>query len=233
MTKTDLRIVKTLRQIDRAFLKILNVCPFQKITVDMLCKEALINRSTFYKYYLDKYDLLEKYLKKTLNEFRENINVEFINAAPSNIHDISYIKNFEAALSFIAGKKEEYEILWSTSLEEPVFHEMTVIVHDSILAAMEPAVDQTPQKIKCADLYAHLFASNMMSLVLWWFKYYDTVTMKDVEEIMTDNMHFGLFKTFKIQMERTVKSRKHITGSGTPAGTSARRATSLRSRKDD
>lgn len=105
MAKTDLRIIKTLKQIDCALLDSLKVCPFHKITVEMLCKNALINRSTFYKYYLDKYDLLEKYLRKTLDEFRENINVEFINAEPSTIHNISYIKNFEAALTFIAEKK--------------------------------------------------------------------------------------------------------------------------------
>ena len=202
MAKTDLRIIKTLQQIDRALLDTLKVCPFRRITVDMLCKEALINRSTFYKYYQDKYDLLERYLQKTLDEFRENINVEFINADPSTIHDIRYNKNFESALTFSAGKKERYEILWSSSLDQPVFNEMTRIVHDNILAAMKPVKDRTPQKEKCADLYAHLFASNMMSLILWWFKYYDTVTMKDIEEIMTDNMHLGLFKTFKNQMEK-------------------------------
>lgn len=202
MAKTDLRIIKTLKQIDCALLDSLKVCPFHKITVEMLCKNALINRSTFYKYYLDKYDLLEKYLRKTLDEFRENINVEFINAEPSTIHNISYIKNFEAALTFIAEKKEIYEILWSTSLDQPVFNEMTRIVHDNILATMKPVADRTPQKEKYADLYAHLFASNMMSLILWWFKYYDTVSMKDIEEIMTDNMHLGLFRTFKIQMKK-------------------------------
>ncbi|MBM6852862.1 TetR/AcrR family transcriptional regulator [Mediterraneibacter glycyrrhizinilyticus] len=207
MAKTDLRIIKTLKQIDLALLSSLKVCPFHKITVDMLCKSALINRSTFYKYYLDKYDLLDKFLKKTLDEFRENINVEFINADPSDIHDGIYIKNYESALTFISGKKEVYQILWSTSLDQPVFNEMTRIVHDNILAAMKPVSDRSPQQEKYADLYAHLFASNMMSLVLWWFKYYDSVSMKDVEEIMTDNMHLGLFKTFKIRM-RAAEAQK-------------------------
>lgn len=200
MGKTDLRIVKTLHQIDRSLLECLKSCPFQKITVDMLCKHALINRSTFYKYYLDKYDLLDKYICRTLDEFRENINVEFINADPSNIHDISYIRNFKTALEFIAGKKEVYEILWNTTLDIQIFNEMTRIVHDNILAALLPMTDRTLRKEKYEDLYAHLFASNMMSLVLWWFKYYDSVSMKNVEDIMTSNMHLGLFRTFKMQL---------------------------------
>ena len=68
MTTKDLRIIKTLQQIDRALLELLNELPFQKITVQLLCERALINRSTFYKYYTDKYDLLDRYLNKILLE---------------------------------------------------------------------------------------------------------------------------------------------------------------------
>ena len=203
MGKTDLRIVKTLHQIDTGLLECLKLCPFQKITVDMLCKHALINRSTFYKYYLDKYDLLDKYIQRTLDDFQKNMNVEFINAEPSTIRNVSYIRNFKSSLEFIAGKKEEYELLWSILLPIQIFREMTQIVHSNILSALQPIIAGESQKEKYGDLYAHLFASNMMSLVLWWFKYYDSVTLEDVKEIMTDNMSLGLFKTFKIQMNPT------------------------------
>lgn len=202
MEKTDLRIVKTLRQIDQALIDSLAVCPFQKLTVDMLCRSALINRSTFYKYYLDKYDLLDKYLDRTLTEFRENINVEFINADPSNIHNVCYIKNYEQALQFIKEKKEEYQILWNASIDRQIFNEMTRIVRDNILVTLSPSSAQGSDLKKYEDLYASLFASNMMSLVQWWFEYSDSVSMKDVEKIMTDNMHLGLFKTFKNQMKK-------------------------------
>lgn len=202
MEKTDLRIVKTLHQIDRALLDGLKTCLFQKITVEMLCKNAMINRSTFYKYYLDKYDLLDKYLSRILDEFQENMNAAFINADPSHIHDLYYIKNFEAALKYIAKYRETYQILWNASIDRKIYNEMTQIVHDNILSAFERQPQPSSQKKKYADLYAFLFASNMMSLIQWWFEYYDTVTMKEVREIMTDNMHHGLFKTFKTLMEK-------------------------------
>lgn len=202
MDRTDLRIVKTHLQIDQALLDCLKDHPFQKITVDMLCRKALINRSTFYKYYLDKYDLMDKYLDKTLEEFRQNIQVDFINAAPARISDLCYIKSYESSLKFIGSKKTEYEILWNAAIDRQLFNEMTRIVHDKILGALQPMAHQTPIIQKYSALYAHLFSSNMMSLVLWWFEYYDQVSMKEVEEIMTDNMRLGLFKTFRKIMER-------------------------------
>lgn len=47
MPQTDLRVVKTLKQIDQALLESLSEMPFEKITVDQLCQTAIINRSTF------------------------------------------------------------------------------------------------------------------------------------------------------------------------------------------
>lgn len=202
MDRTDLRIVKTLKQIDQALLDCLKEHSFQKITVEMLCRKALINRSTFYKYYLDKYDLLDKYLERTLDEFRQNIRVDFINASPARISDLCYMKSYESALKFIGEKKKEYEILWNASIDRPVFNEMTRIIHDNITGALKPMAHQTPIIEKYSALYAHLFASNMMSLVLWWFEYYDQVSIEEVEEIMNDHMRLGLFKTFRKMMER-------------------------------
>ena len=90
MTTKDLRIIKTLQQIDRALLELLNELPFQKITVQLLCEQALINRSTFYKYYTDKYDLLDRYLNKILQEFKQQVNVDFVVTNPSVTDDECY-----------------------------------------------------------------------------------------------------------------------------------------------
>ena len=35
----------------------------EKITVDQICEEANVHRSTFYRYFTDKYDLLEYVFK--------------------------------------------------------------------------------------------------------------------------------------------------------------------------
>lgn len=42
-----------------ALQNLLRIFPIEKITIDQICKEAGIHRSTFYRYFQDKYDLLE------------------------------------------------------------------------------------------------------------------------------------------------------------------------------
>lgn len=196
MQTTDLRVVKTLKQIDQALLESLADTPFEKITVDQLCRAALINRSTFYKYYTSKYDLMERYLQKALDGFRRQVDVAFVNASPDTIHNLVYQKNFESTLKFLYKHKEEYTLLWSIPLEESVFSRMVDLVHDAILEKL-PAQDPPDPY---ADLYARLFASDMMTMVRWRFRYEDTVTARDVQDIMRNNMKQGMFRTFREQM---------------------------------
>jgi len=71
--KEDLRVIKTKRNIESTFLRLLKEKTFEKITVLMLLDEALISKGTFYAHYLDKYDLAEKTANRFLNEFRSSI----------------------------------------------------------------------------------------------------------------------------------------------------------------
>lgn len=50
----DLRIKKTYRALIDAFTKLLEEQPYENITVAMLCDEAMIRRTTFYKHFADK-----------------------------------------------------------------------------------------------------------------------------------------------------------------------------------
>jgi AcrR family transcriptional regulator len=56
--KTDLRIVKTKKVLFDTLLKLMRQKNFDKIKISDICDEALINRSTFYAHYEDKYELL-------------------------------------------------------------------------------------------------------------------------------------------------------------------------------
>lgn len=50
----DLRVVKTINNIENVFLDLLQERDFSAITVQDILDRALINRKTFYRYYKDK-----------------------------------------------------------------------------------------------------------------------------------------------------------------------------------
>ena len=57
--KEDLCVQKTKKNIKEPFLTLLEEKPLDKIHVQEILDTVQINRATFYKYYLDKYDLAE------------------------------------------------------------------------------------------------------------------------------------------------------------------------------
>lgn len=75
------------------------------------------------------------------------------------------------------------------------------VIHDNILDNL-CAESEVSSPDLYADLYARLFASDMMTLVRWWFRYEETVTIKEVQEIMMKNMKQGMFRTFREHVEK-------------------------------
>lgn len=58
--KSDARVRYTKMVIKNSFVKLLAKKPLTRVIVKEICELSEINRATFYKYYCDPYDLLEK-----------------------------------------------------------------------------------------------------------------------------------------------------------------------------
>ena len=72
---------------------------------------------------------------------------------------------------------------------------MVEAVHQAILEKLAAGKADPPDQY--ADLYARLFASDMMTMVRWWMHYEDRVSITDVQELMMNNMKQGMFRTFR------------------------------------
>ena len=76
----DLRVIKTRESIQTQMIRLLETVPFEKITVNQLIAACRINRSTFYRNYEDKYDLIRKICQEQLNEI-QNVSAALNNEA--------------------------------------------------------------------------------------------------------------------------------------------------------
>jgi AcrR family transcriptional regulator len=60
----DLRIQRTRKLLRQALFELTTEQGFAAVTVRDIAARAMVNRSTFYRHYLDKYDLLNQYLEE-------------------------------------------------------------------------------------------------------------------------------------------------------------------------
>ena len=76
---------RTYTLLQQAFFKLLTEKPFEKITLKELCDTAMVPRSTFYRYFEDKYDLLGYCL--------QNLDLDI---------DVIYLKNLDSMKNYLA-----------------------------------------------------------------------------------------------------------------------------------
>ena len=75
--REDTRIIKTRRDPRAALMHLMETNNFDKINVNEICKEAMVNRMTFYKHYNDKYDLLNDELLEIKRNIAQRMEKEY------------------------------------------------------------------------------------------------------------------------------------------------------------
>jgi AcrR family transcriptional regulator len=92
--KENRRVRYTRMALRESLLSLLQSNPINRITVSRVCDQADVNRSTFYLYYKDAYDLLEK-IEEELYEELDSTIAKFLDTLPSvdilrRIYEIIY-----------------------------------------------------------------------------------------------------------------------------------------------
>jgi AcrR family transcriptional regulator len=75
--KVDPRVKRTRLLLEQAFMSLIEEKGFQAVTVQDITEKAGVNRATFYAHFVDKYDLLDKSIRKG---FMEEIDKRMLNA---------------------------------------------------------------------------------------------------------------------------------------------------------
>jgi AcrR family transcriptional regulator len=196
--KQDLRIIKSLQSIQDSFFQCVKEKPFSKITINDITRTAMINKTTFYNYYLDKYDLRKKIVDEVLEDFQRNINVSFIYMDSSNV--AAYAENLKAPLLFIYKNRNKYLALWQPHMEYDVFLHMQTAFETTMrnhLLSREISSENgllSPEN----ELFVRLFAGNCMCTIRWWLEYCPEIPVEKVARIITDCLSHGEISAFNL-----------------------------------
>ena len=73
LKKEDLRVLRSKQAIKEAFIELVEVKGYDKVSVCDIAKKANINRNTFYLHYEDKDDLVRKILNESVGHFKHKL----------------------------------------------------------------------------------------------------------------------------------------------------------------
>lgn len=153
-----MRVTRTIRDFENALITLLEKNYFESLTVDQICKEALLHRSSFYRYFSDKYDLLEQTLNAQINKLTENTDSE---------DDI-----IKQLLSYIDRNKEVIRHLAPNSARSSLYTEILNILSQILLERRDIETNDpiviALQKSDNPEMLAYVLSGAIIGTFYWW-----------------------------------------------------------------
>lgn len=153
-----MRVNRTVRDFETALGNLLQRVPFDKLTVDQICKEALLHRSSFYRYFHDKYDLLEQLIKSQLN---------VLVAKTESEDDL-----IEAFITYVGEHRALFQNLTTVNVHSSLNAELFKIISEILLDrrvgdgrdVVSQALDHSPNP----KMLAYILSGATMGAFEWW-----------------------------------------------------------------
>ena len=175
MNKKDLRVVKTQNILYRTLLDLMKEKTFEEIKVSDICNQALVNRSTFYAHYNDKYELLAEFIQELKNsligELKKNKNI-------SNTKEY-YLEMIKLFLDHIEEKRESYLAIMIHNRNSITMDIIYDVIYHNITSHLQQdnSIDESPIP---RSIIAKFYIGAVVNVGMEWLKDGKTYTKEDL-----------------------------------------------------
>lgn len=188
-TKTDLRIIKTRANIRNSFIELLLEKDFNEITIQNILDQALINRSTFYNHYSDKYDLVEQLITELMENFALFLNERF-----SDMKNDELISALYKTYEYLYDQKKTILALWkikTTSLH--LYDDCENLLKENFIQYL--AINNICKDSSLSDYYSTIYASLVLTTIKWLLTSGKESDIKKILEQVQDTIIGKIFFT--------------------------------------
>jgi len=177
----DLRVRRTRKLLQKALIELTIEKGFAHVTVRDLSERAMVNRATFYRHYLDKYDMVSQYIEELsgLIDAREGdaVEVDKLDQPPAGL--VRLLKHIQMNADFyrvMLGKKGDPALCaksFSRYIEKGL---RSMLPHDT------PQIDPSRPPI---DMSVSYLLHAGMGAIVWWLESGQSCTPEQVAVWLT------------------------------------------------
>ena len=180
----DRRIRYTKKVIKDTFITLLEQKPINKITVTELCSQCEINRATFYRYYDDVYDLMEKLKSQYVCELKEAISIS---------KDDYTISGFTSEiLEVILKNKELSRILFSLKNGKDFLNDVLEIAHRKCIDKWNRYGKNVPQEQ--VGYLSTFITAGTIGILNEWIQNDFKESSSEIANLIENISHYGIAK---------------------------------------
>ena len=180
---------KTEKQIETSLLQLMKENTFETISIRQLIDLAEVNRSTFYRHYLDKYDLLEKIENRLLDDlqayYQEALDSSCLFKLEKEFKVEDYIHDKQNLFHFFEPYLEDLAILLGpngSSTSSWRLQEVLREIFSQSISLGDPLLEEVE-----ADLLLNHQAASFMGTLTYWLAHphYKSQQMSDFHTKVT------------------------------------------------
>ncbi|WP_404407141.1 TetR/AcrR family transcriptional regulator [Jeotgalibacillus malaysiensis] len=170
MKKEDLRVKRTRKLLFDSLIRLLNKpgMTFEDVTVQKICEDAMVHRSTFYSHYTDKYDLFIVELGRLDDRLDESERALRLTKPFTMMQKLDYLEELEHV--FLANQNDVY---LANRLQQSFKKN---IERDLILLSAEAGKLDVP-----LDMYAEFHSGTIAMLHMWWLRQDKAYTAEEMD----------------------------------------------------
>lgn len=172
--KADRRVRRTKKTLLQALTKLMNVKKVNNITIKELTDLADVNRSTFYLYYKDIFDMVEKVETELLNEFSEAY--DKFSKEVENYDDLLSFLNY--LFKFVQSNAEMCKILLGHDGNYTFIEKLKVIIKQ-----YDIPLDDTTSELE-ANYVVPFVISGCIGVIQQWLEDDMKVPPKDMADVL-------------------------------------------------
>ena len=173
MEKVDLRILKTKNSLYLALINLMKEKSFEEIKVSDICSKALVNRSTFYSHYDDKYELLQDCIK----DLKESLSSELKKNTTISSTKEYYIEMIKLFLNHIEDKKDTYLAIAINNRNSILIDILYDVIDKDII---EHLYDHYNDKEVPLSIVTKFYLGAVVSIALNWIQNINKYTKEEI-----------------------------------------------------
>lgn len=154
----DIRVIKTRKALAETLLALLERKSFQKITVNDICQNATVSRSTFYLHFEDKYQLLQYCLRSE----QERLGPAMKEGDPREF--------LRQVLEQVKEREKTYRNLFQADVNQELIRMFRGGFHSFFHDALEECERQGAELPGPVRSVAAFYASGLTGMMMWWIE---------------------------------------------------------------
>lgn len=189
--KTDLRVIKSKKSIEEAFIQLVEIKGFTNITLKEIAEKAVVNRNTIYLNYGSKEGILESIVKTSIKKQFGDISYESLKKIGFSRHNIN--KTYTKLFNVINENIELYRILLLDTASKGYLETEAYKVRKIIYALFK----STSKSNIVIDFFLSGVVGVMRSYII-----YANITQEEAAKILTD-LTIANLRTLQINRKAT------------------------------